>query len=189
MPDAADSINLIIPVVDPEKKTHVGLNYALTAATIGLGVIPVIGPEVAGLSAITLAGANLAIAGLKKAPEVAKAIWPVGTDDSQVQQIAMLQGSIPAIQANATQNIGVGLALVQGYLQSDVSKFLAFVDNSGFSVQQNSLPTVFSSTAGTHPLLLAFTTFLATTALAQHQWHILQVPGQYSLLQSIAPVC
>ena len=91
MPDATDFINLIIPVVDPEMKSHVGLNYALTAAAIGLGVIPVIGPEVAGLSAITLAAANLAIDGLKKAPEVAQAIWPVGTKDSQVQQIAMLQ--------------------------------------------------------------------------------------------------
>ena len=186
MAEASNTVPAIIEVVDPEKKTNVGLNLALTAFSIGLGFIPIIGPEFAGLSALTITAANLALDGIKKAPGVAASIWPVDTENSQPQQTALLTGSISRLQNDLLVNLGLGLALVQGFGQENVSKFLAFVGGGNFSEPQMNLPHVINDpvkplgglpTVLANPLLLAFNTYLVSTALAQNGWHVLQVPG------------
>ena len=68
MQDSVSLITLIIQQFDPEKKTNVKLNWALTALGIGAGFISaiVLGPE-ATVAELALAGvANAAIQGIKR---------------------------------------------------------------------------------------------------------------------------
>ena len=190
IPQASEFIDAMIPVVDPVKKTHVVLDDALTALTIGFLLIPALGPEFAALSKLAISAANLALNAIKAFPGVARAIWPKGTENSQPQQIADLKGQIAYLQSSLQQYLGLGLSLVQGTHQSNVSAFLAFADNGAFSVPPSLLPinnTVSPlgglATAINQPLLLALTTYLVSTALAQNGWHIIQVPGQSQSLK------
>ena len=183
---ASDIIDALIPIVDPEKKTHVKLNYALTALSFGISFIPVVGPEFSELSTLTIDAANLALDGIKKAPDVAKSLWPAGTQDTQDEQISILRGSIPYLELRLLESLGEGLGLVQGVNQNNTSAFLAFASGGGFSRSDvRSLPKDSSVSVGglssviIQPLLLAFTTYLVSTALAQNGWYILQVPGNF----------
>ncbi|KAI9705044.1 MAG: hypothetical protein M1836_006827 [Candelina mexicana] len=186
MRSASQLVGAIIHEVDPEKKTHVKLNVALTAVSIGLGFIPVVGPEFAGLSALAISAANLGLSAIKKAPSVAAYIWPQGTVDSGPQQIDTLESKIDFLQTSLSINLGLGLSSVQGLNQSNVSQFLAFANGGSFSAPDMDLPQVLGGkgpppggfeTAAAYPLLLAFSTYLVSTALAQNGWHIIQVPG------------
>lgn len=178
MSEASLSIDGIIHLVDPQKKTHVGLNAFLQVLSFGLGFLPGIGPEIEGVSKIAIAAATIALEGIKAAPGIAQQIWPVGTQNSQPTQIDELQNNIPLVLTELQANLQNGLKNVQGVNQSDVSSFLAFTGDGNFSVSQGSAPN-FEAAAGTsvQPLLLAFTTYLVSTALAQNGWHALILPG------------
>ena len=174
MPEASDIIDALILIVDPEKKTHVKLSYALTALSFGLSFIPVVGPELE-LSTISLAAANLALDGIKKAPDVAQSLWPSDDEGNQEQQISALRSSIPKLETSLLENLGRGLSLVQDVDQTNTSTFLTFASGGQFSKSnQPSLLLPYSetgedvTTAITQPLLLTFNTFLVSTALAQN---------------------
>ena len=169
----------IIATVDPIKKTNVKLNAILSIVSIGLSFIPVLGPEVAGLSVLASKGLNLAISGIKKAPGLAQQIWPVGTEDSQDYQIDELKTQFSgAILPALERNLEAGLGIVQGVNQNNVSSFLAFTEGGAFSTNAFNSPTVnFVRDAKIQPLSVAFTTFLVSTALAQNGWHALMLPG------------
>ena len=169
----------IIATVDPVKKTNVKLNPILSVVSIGLSFIPIVGPEAAGLSALAVGSINLAISGIKKAPGLAQQVWPVGTEDSQAFQIDQLatqfsRDVLPILE----RNLELGLGIVQGVNQSNVSSFLAFTEGGTFSNNAFNSPTVsFVRDAKIQPLSVAFTTFLVSTALAQNGWHALMLPG------------
>lgn len=157
------------------------MNALLTVLGLGLSYIPAIGPEVAGLTEAAITTANLALHSLQQAPGVAKAIWPVDTQDSRFVQMDELNAQIPTLRQQLQSNLESGLKLVQGVNQSDVSSFLAFTGNGDFSVSLNNgkgPPAIEASMGQTvQPLLLAFTTFLASTALSENGWHALILPG------------
>lgn len=54
--EAGSSIQAIIEHVDPVKTTHSHLNAILTVLSIGLSIIPIVGPEAPGLGAVTVGG-------------------------------------------------------------------------------------------------------------------------------------
>ena len=179
MQEASLSIDGIIRLVDPTKKTHVGLNAFLTVLSIGLGFLPAVGPEFAGLSSLAISAANIALDGIKAAPGIAQQIWPKETQSSQTTQIDELQGDVPQVLSQLQSNLERGLKSVQGVNQSDVSSFLAFTGNGNFSTSPGSAPTVIASTVtAIQPLLLAFTTYLVSTALSQNGWHAILLPGK-----------
>lgn len=180
--DAQSSISGIIDLIDQPEKHHVGLNAILTALGIGLSFIPAIGPEFAGAFGITgsaLTAANVALQGLQKAPTVAQAIWPVNTEDSRSVQMDQLNLQIPMLRQQLAHNLEQGLKIVQGVNQTDPSTFLAFTGDGDFSVALNNAPPTIEASQGqtVQPLLLAFTTFLVSTALDKNGWHSLMLPG------------
>ena len=181
MQNSDQLINSIIQQFDPEKKTHVKLNWALTALGIGVGFIFsfVLGPEAIVAEGALAGVAETAIQGIKKAPGLAQAIWPVGTENSQPLQELASQEEISSLEDALEGDLDGGLAQVQGVSQSDVSKFLAFVGDGDFSASEGS-QKVFTAVANEHvqPLRLAFTTFLVSNALAQNGWHVLLLPGE-----------
>ncbi|KAL8688211.1 MAG: hypothetical protein Q9218_005821 [Villophora microphyllina] len=182
LPMAGEEITAIIDLIDTNKpkKTHVGLNVALSALSIGLSFIPVVG-EVAGVSALGIATANLAISGMKKAPGVAQQVWPIGMEDpTQPQEADNLTVQSSYITQSLQTNMQNGLAIVQGVNQGDVSSFLAFAGPGDFSTSQrnNPAPSVASIKGDqVQPLLLAYTSYLVSTTLAQNGWHVLMLPG------------
>ena len=177
--DAQASISGIIDLIDKPKKKKVGLNALLTVLGLGLSFIPAIGPDFAGLTATAIGAANIALQGLQRAPGVAQAIWPVGTEDSRSVQIDELNNNIPTLRQQLQFNLEQGLKLVQGVNQSDPSTFLAFTEDGAFSVSLNNAPPTIQASQGqtVQPLLLAFTTYLASTALSENGWHALILPG------------
>ena len=90
-----------------------------------------------------------------------------------------LNAQIPDLREQLQFNLEQGLKLVQGVNQSDVSSFLAFTGNGDFSVSSNNGPPTIKASLGqtVQPLLLAFTTYLASTALSENGWHALILPG------------
>ena len=184
MQEASLSIDGIIHLVDPTKKTHVGLNAFLTVLGIGLSFIPAIGPEIAGVSELAISAANIALEGIKKVPGIAQQIWPVERQDSQSTQIDELQNNIPMVLSELQSSLQNGLKSVQGVNQSNVSSFLAFTGDGNFSTSQGSAPTFIAATnTSIQPLLMAFTTYLVSTALTQNGWHALMLPGRF--IQSV----
>ena len=177
--DSQASISGIIELVDQPKKQRVGLSRLLTALALGLSFIPAIGPEFAGLTSTAISAANIALTGLKGAPGVAQAIWPTGTTDSRSVQIDELNAQIPVLRQQLQSNLENGLKLVQGVNQSDVSNFLAFTGEGKFTGSLRDAPPQIEASKGevVQPLLLAFTTFLASTALDKNGWHALLLPG------------
>lgn len=177
--DAQTSISGIINLIDKPKKQRVGLSALLTALGMGLSFLPAIGPGFAGLTTTAIQSANIALTGLKGAPGVAQAIWPQGTADSRSVQIDELQAEIPVLRQQLRFNLENGLKLVQGVNQSDVSYFLAFTGKGDFSVSIYNASTIVKASTGetASPLLLAFNTFLASTALDKNGWHALLLPG------------
>lgn len=177
--DSQASISGIIDLIDQPKKKRVGLSRLLTALALGLSFIPAIGPEFAGIASTAISAANIALTGLKGAPGVAQAIWPTGTADSRSVQIDELNAQIPMLRQQLQLNLENGLKLVQGVNQSDVSNFLAFTGEGNFSVSLKDAPPQIEASKGetVQPLLLAFTTFLASTALDKNGWHALLLPG------------
>ncbi|KAL8687078.1 MAG: hypothetical protein Q9218_006651 [Villophora microphyllina] len=170
---AIDPLDAIIKKFDPERKTHVKLNYAFTALGLGLGLIPVLGPEFALLGNTALTVANLAVKGIKNAPAVASYIWPVGTASSQDVQFAKATDLIETLEKSLATSFGAGLTLL---LNDSISDFLLFTSNGTFSQSQGSI-TVPTNSLGDAALRLAFTTFLVSTILAQNGWHIIMLPG------------
>ncbi|KAI9771028.1 MAG: hypothetical protein M1835_006481 [Candelina submexicana] len=141
--EASQLVGAIRDEVDPEKKTHVNLKIALTAVSIGLGFIPVSRySNSAEPCAIAIAAANLRLGAIKKASSVAANKWPQGTEDSRLEQIDILEASIPFLQSSFSTNLGLGLASVQGLPQSNVSQFLAFANGGIFSAPDMDLPQV-----------------------------------------------
>ena len=90
-----------------------------------------------------------------------------------------LNAQIPSLRQQLQYNLEQGLKLVQGINQSDVSTFLAFTGDGAFSVSLNNGPPTIEASLGqtVQPLLLAFTTYLASMALSENGWHALLLPG------------
>ncbi len=179
---AAALITAIVDFIDrtKAKKTNIALNIVATILGFGLALLPGIGP-IAGVSVASLAAANVGLAALKQAPTVAKSIWPVMTlaSPQQAQADSTTVQSVMVKEILRT-NLESGLKLVQGVGQDNVTAFLAFAGNGTFSVnQQDAQPPSVAAITGdkVQPLLLAYTTFLVTTTLAQHGWSVILLPG------------
>lgn len=179
---AADLITAIVDFIDRRKpkKTNVSLNVVATVLGVGFAILPGIGP-IAGVSAAGLAAANVLLAALKQAPTVAKSIWPVVSgappQQAEADSTTVQSSKVKEILRMHLQN---GLQLVQGVGQEDVSAFLAFAGTGSFSINQREAqpPSIEAITGDkVQPLLLAYTTFLVSTTLAQNGWHAILLPG------------
>ena len=175
---AQDTISDLIMTVDPTKKTHVKLNDVLTALGIAVVFIPVAGPELdaaatAAATAGTIVG-NLILKGIKQAPGVSQAIWPVGTEDSQDVQFDALTSGFSDVSQALEANMQLALKIVQGFSQSGVDSFLAFASNGSFAVRPEYRPTVLVLQP---KILQSLTTYLTSVALSNNGWHILMLPS------------
>ena len=178
---AKDTIQPIIDLIDDQKKQkyeRLAINIFLAALGVALSFIPLIGPE-AGLTTFELFVANVAIRGVKKAPDMAEKLWPTGGGDTVDYQVDALtdlftKGLLPSLETNFEDL----LSIVQGFSQPDPSAFLGFAGGGDFSV-----PTVQGPAAGAASdaqkaiLKQSMTTFLVSTALSQNGWQALVVPG------------
>ena len=178
---ASDSIPGIIELVDPEKKTHVFLNWILTVLGLGLSLIPDVGPGFDLIEGISADFINGITKGIQKIPDIAKAIWPTGTANSQNYQIDQLVNQLDGVNGIKDAlhgNFYNALQIVQGLNAANVSAFTAFTSNGMFSQPGWKAPAVIAVTPGEQTLLLqAFTTFVISTALAQNGWRALMLPG------------
>ena len=111
MANSDQLITSIVQQFDPEKKTHVKLNWALTALGIGVGFIfsVVLGPEAIVAEGALAGVAEAAIQGIKKASGLAQSIWPVGTENSQLLQVLASQKGISSLEDALEGNVEEGL--------------------------------------------------------------------------------
>ncbi|KAL8716529.1 MAG: hypothetical protein Q9225_006148 [Loekoesia sp. 1 TL-2023] len=180
---AGELIPAIVDMIDTRepKKTHVDPGLASAALSVGLGFIPEIGPA-AGVSAAGIAAANVGLTALNQAQQVAAAMWPTPLIETHAQQAEANSDAVKNVMLTQSlhENLEDGLAEVHGQYQIDVSAFLAFAGLGSFSTNQqnHAAPNVLTIT-GEHlePLLLAYTTYLVSTTLAQTGWHAILLPG------------
>ena len=174
----------IVELIDPVMKTRVHQNDILTALGLGLMLIPAVGPEVE-LGIISAEAINIVIDGIKHLPELAQAIWPVGTVNSQDFQIDELTSQLAGtggISLSLQENLVTLLQLVQGQGAADPSAFLAFTSTGLFSGPSTMSPSVNATSTQQQTILLqAFTTFLTTTVLVNNGWTSLFLPGVQAL--------
>ena len=121
-------------------------------------------PEVAGAVGGSLiasqVGAHLVIA-LQEAPMVARAIWPKGTEDSQLVQIGDIDEDLGNINKKLGSLLNAGLETVM----KDLPTFVSFVQDGHFSGNEDiSLP---KTAAG---LDMALKTFIVSTAMTKNDW-------------------
>ena len=178
--DTADSkIMQIIVEFDPEKQTHTVLNDILTVVGIAVFFIPVAGPEVSAALTAGAAVGDAILKGIKAAPGVAQALWPVGTansQDTQTRDLSTIFSAPGGIRDGLLSNLLTALELVQGVNQTNVTTFLAFASNGTFTPQPGSRPTI-NVITGQDEIQTALLTYLASYALAQNGWHILMRPS------------
>ncbi|KAL8649508.1 MAG: hypothetical protein Q9226_005555 [Calogaya cf. arnoldii] len=184
---AGDLITAIVNSIDQRKpgSTNVGLGVALSLLSLGLFLIPAIGP-IAGVSTASIAAANAGVAAIKAAPAVLQSLFPPGRKDRPQQNEADI-ASVENVKVTSMlrANIQRGLQLVQGIGQTDVSTFLALAGSGQFSssIQEIPKPSVkVSPSQGQpqdriEPLLTAYTTYAVSTTLVQSGWHAILLPG------------
>lgn len=164
---ASSAISGIVEIVAPEKKTSVALSDVLLALTIGLGLIT--GPELEGVDEAAQIASTLFVKLATRIPTVAKAVWPTGTTDSQLFQIAELSEKASIVTSEMEEVLNNGNQLVEGNLTT----FIEFVSGGQFSVPEDQWPSLPNKTEG---LYLALTTFLISSAIAGNGWNAAIIP-------------
>lgn len=159
---ASTIVGSVIGELDPVQHSHFTLYNVLIGLTVGLCFLAM--PEVAGAVGASLiasqVGAHLVIA-LQEAPMVARAIWPKGTEDSQLVQIGDIDGELGNINKKLGSLLNAGLET----LMKDLPTFVSFVQDGHFSGDEDvSLP---KTTAG---LDMALKTFIVSTAMTKNDW-------------------
>ncbi|KAL9014189.1 MAG: hypothetical protein Q9173_001152 [Seirophora scorigena] len=123
---------------------------------LALSSIPVFGPEV-GLGVLSLKALNTAVAGIKQVPNLAKAIWPSGAEntvDFQIDALTNLfRGPGASLRSQLRSNFGDTLAAIQGLDQWNTGAFLAFAGQELNDKATMFLQTIFDSSWSTGPLL------------------------------------
>ena len=162
---AGDSIGNITQLIDKEIDFNVLTNDVLSALTVGLPFLGLVGdiPTTIGKTA-----GQFVLTALQQAPAVAKAIWPAGTTDSQVIQISQLSTHLGTLSTQVSNNLNAGLTVVE----SDLDSFLAFASTGVFSA--NLALSVPKQQTG---LELAFNLYLVSTSLNSNAWHSARAVG------------
>ena len=159
---ASTIVGSVIGELDPIQRSHFTLYNILIGLTVGLCFLAM--PEVAGAVGASLiasqVGSHLIIA-LQEAPMVARAIWPKGTEDSQLVQIGDVKDELGNVNRNLSSLLNAGLETVM----KDLPTFVSFVQDGHFSGDQYiSLP---KTSAG---LDMALKTFIVSTAMTKNDW-------------------
>ncbi|KAL8964619.1 MAG: hypothetical protein Q9183_004329 [Haloplaca sp. 2 TL-2023] len=181
---AGDLINAIVNSIDQREapKTNILPNILLSVLSAGLFLIPGIGP-IAGVSALGIQAANVGLNAIKASPAAARALFPQGTGERpQENEIDILSVQTATLIQDLRENIQTTLSLVQGVAQTNTSAFLAFASDGQFSSSRRDVGTpdvgqIRRSQDRISPLLIAYTTFIASTTLAQTGWFAILVPG------------
>ncbi|KAK3172376.1 hypothetical protein OEA41_005697 [Lepraria neglecta] len=127
--------SLIIPpivvAIDPNQAANLLLQDLLVAFVAGLAFagLPEAAMLAAGVSAATMAASKALVTELQQAPNVAKAIWPSGTSESQTFQINQLDTALANVSSMLSDNINAGLA----ELMTNQSAFAAFASSGAFT--------------------------------------------------------
>jgi len=152
---SSSQIASIVEVVDSIRKTNVALNDVVLATTFGLAFVG--GPFGSVTDSSTQAIGGFLITLVQQAPTVAKALWPVGTADSQLYQISELESLNANIAQRLDESLSRGLREVLGNLDTFIN-FTIHVNPRAapFSVPSNERPSVANQTEG---LLTALFTF------------------------------
>jgi hypothetical protein len=116
---ASEYISNITDIINPVKTTNVALNNILAAFSVGLSFIP--GPESVIGSAI--------LTGAQQIPDVAAALYPVGTVDSEQQQISQISVNLATTAKTLQGNIASALPAIM----NDTNAFAAFASTGAFS--------------------------------------------------------
>ncbi|KAL6712916.1 hypothetical protein ACLMJK_009471 [Lecanora helva] len=141
----------------------VNIINVLTGLTAGLSFLgaPELAGVILGLQAVTRLAAQAMSIGLQQAPGVARAMWPVGTTDSQIFQISALESQLSTAVDQMENMLNAGL----GLMMSDIPTFVNFASSGSFSGHESlSLPNV------TDGLDFALKTYMTSESLSQNDW-------------------
>ena len=153
------AIDGIVRDVDPNKKASGLKDDILLALTLGLAFLG--GPEAEAVGQVAATAAKTLITALQQAPGAVKALWPQGSTDTQIWQMASLSDDLGNLDSSIRARINAGLQLVQ----TDVPTFLAFAAGGQFSTP--SPPSIDKETAG---LEGALKTYLVSKALDSNNY-------------------
>ena len=137
---------------------------------------PSIATAVLGLSILARSAAQVLTISVQQAPSTAKALWPVGTQNSQSVQI----GNLEAELGNSTNQLASMVNDAVQLLMSDMPTFVKFVESGQYSGAESlSLP---SKVEG---LDYALRTYMTSEAFAQNGWVSTPSIGPYETVQDV----
>lgn len=102
--EATTSIGAIVALLNPPKTTNVALNDLLTVLAAGLPFLSLLSEAGALITAVITAA--------QQAPGVARYLFPTGTLDSQVAQIASISNSMGVVTQYLQNNVTQALAAI-----------------------------------------------------------------------------
>ncbi|KAL8869524.1 MAG: hypothetical protein Q9174_004209 [Haloplaca sp. 1 TL-2023] len=159
-------VDVIVPPVFPFQNLLLGLAVGLaflTAPSIALRMIQL---EAATLSA----SAQIIAISAQQAPNIGRAIWPAGTDNSQLVQAADLSVQL----SNITQQMSSQIDQAVRLLMTDIGTFQNFADSgrySGPNVTNTGEGTGLTVPSATVAVGYALKTYLITEAMRQNKWY------------------
>ncbi|KAG8531389.1 uncharacterized protein KY384_003018 [Bacidia gigantensis] len=136
---AADNIGKIVQILDPPDDMKVDLQWALIAFQAVFSIIPGIAGVWASHSAFSYAfqvGAQVLSNALATVPNVGRFLFPTGSAESQVVQMADLANDFGTVLQGVQSNLNQTLVSVM----ANVTEFLAFAEQGNFTSKPQSLP-------------------------------------------------
>jgi hypothetical protein len=163
---ASELVPAVIELLDPPKQLNILLNDLFTALSVGLSFLA---PE----STII----NTMVQGALQIASVGKFLFPEGTADSQVQELASvdqaLEGVVTTLQGDVNDVVPVIL--------NDVNNFVTFSGTGQFS--QLTQESVFNDTRG---LLTGLVTYIISQAMQLNKVVLSRSPQGYDVNSQVA---
>ena len=140
--------------------------------------IPAVGVAILELGATAKYAASALAISLMQAPATARAMWPIGTDESRMIQIGELNQKL----SDASQELSNMITNANTLLMNDMTTFIKYVEGGQYSG-----PDKLSLPAKTTGLDFALKTYMTSVAMSKNGWYA--VPNTGMFYDSFADFC
>ncbi|KAL8660141.1 MAG: hypothetical protein Q9226_000047 [Calogaya cf. arnoldii] len=182
-----NNIEKMVQIVDVIVEPDVPFQELLLSLAVGLAFLgaPSLASVILGVKAtVYRASAQALIISSQQAPNVGRALWPAGTDQSQFIQTAELKLQLANISADLSAMMDGGVRL----LMTDPFSFVNYADNgrySGPNVTDTAEGSPLTVPSAGDAVAYALKTFLISFSLWKNKWYSTFNIGPYNTVSDV----